>query len=597
MQAHTPFSLVSFGGRPLQAGAALTRLSIAACMFATLMSTGCSHQEKMAAAPQPRQESANLKTADFSGSSRRKKELVRAPSAALPSALASGGAREDFDAPFELEAGSDSQNGVSSWNTEAYDRIFEQRFVSPLTAPLSTFSVDVDTASYSNVRRYVENGSLPPPGAVRIEELINYFDYGYQQPEDEQPLAVYSELSTAPWAAEHKLLHIGLQGRRIDAENIPPRNLVFLLDVSGSMDSPGKLPLLKRSLTALLDTMTEKDTISIVVYAGASGLVLPPTPASYRARIERAFHRLSAGGGTNGAEGINLAYQVAERSFQQGGVNRVILATDGDFNVGTSSQSELVRLIEKKRDSGVFLTVLGFGMGNYKDSTLEKLADHGNGNYGYIDSFSEAKKILVEEGGANLITIARDVKIQVEMNPKLVGAYRLIGYENRRLQAEDFNDDEKDAGEVGAGHTVTALYEILDHEQAAQALSIDPLKYQRPEQQPPAGAESGPWRDSDAALRSYEIATIKLRYKRPGEERSRLQQVVVSDEVLAPRATSEAFRFSAAVAGFGMMLRRSKYRGDASWSQIKRLAGRSMGRDRYGHKRQFLSLVGQAARL
>lgn len=475
------------------------------------------------------------------------------------------------------------------FNTESYDSIVENRFVSAKLSPLSTFSVDVDTASYSNVRRFLTQGSRPPAGAVRIEELINYFDYRYDSPRGDAPFGIYTELSTAPWAGHHQLLHIGIQGERIATERLPPRNLVFLIDVSGSMDEPNKLPLLKSSMTALLETMGEKDTVSIVVYAGASGMVLPPTSANQTARIYDALERLEAGGSTNGGEGIELAYRAAQQSFEKSGVNRVILATDGDFNVGTTSQSELVRLIEKKRESGVFLTVLGFGMGNYKDSTLEQLADKGNGNYAYIDNFAEARKVLVEEGGANMVTIAKDVKIQVEMNPKYVGAYRLVGYENRALRAEDFNDDTKDAGEIGAGHTVTALYEILTPEEAAQHLSVDDLRYQRPSK-----SDEDVW--GSKAGRG-EIATVKLRYKAPQGQRSRMTQVPVKAQVRAPRETSQAFRFSAAVASFGMLLRDSEYKGASSYAQVRRLAEGAVGEDPHGHKREFLELVSEAERL
>lgn len=478
---------------------------------------------------------------------------------------------------------------VPEYNTEAYDSIVENRFVSAKLSPLSTFSVDVDTASYSNVRRFLTQGTKPPQGAVRIEELINYFDYHYDAPRDDAPFRVYTELSTAPWAGNHQLLLIGIQGERIATEHLPPRNLVFLLDVSGSMDDPNKLPLLRSSMTALLETMGERDTVSIVVYAGASGMVLPPTSADQKSRIYEALERLQAGGSTNGGEGIELAYRVAQENFRKNGVNRVILATDGDFNVGTTSQSELVRLIEKKRESGVFLTVLGFGMGNYKDSTLEQLADKGNGNYAYIDNFAEARKVLVEEGGANMVTIAKDVKIQVEMNPHYVGAYRLVGYENRALRAEDFNDDAKDAGEIGAGHTVTALYEILTPDEAEQQVSVDDLRYQRP-----PSSEEKVW---GARASRGEIATVKLRYKSPEGQRSRLIQVPVQAKVRAPRQTTQAFRFSAAVASFGMLLRDSEYKGRASYDQVRRLAEGALGEDPHGHKREFLELVSQAERL
>ncbi len=488
-------------------------------------------------------------------------------------------------------------------NTESYDAIVENGFVSVQTAPLSTFSVDVDTASYSNVRRMIDGGKRPPTGAVRIEELINYFDYEYEPPTSDRPFSVYTEVSTAPWAAEHKLLHIGLKGRVIDHRALPPRNLVFLLDVSGSMNDPNKLPLLKRSLGLLLETMGKSDTVAIVVYAGASGMVLPPTSAHDRRSIERALLQLEAGGSTNGGEGIELAYRLAERSFRPGGVNRVILATDGDFNVGTTSQSELVRLIERKRDSGVFLTVLGFGMGNYKDSTLEKLADHGNGNYAYIDSIAEARKVLVQEGGANLVTIAKDVKIQVEMNPRVVGAYRLIGYENRVLNAEDFNDDKKDAGEIGAGHTVTALYEILSPEQARREIDVDALRYGSQNGGSWASA-SGGWDDAQAGHDQFvapggaqELATVKLRFKAPQGSRSSKIEYIIEDQVRAPSETSAVFRFSAAVASFGMLLRDSQHRGTSSFSMVERLAQGAIGQDEYGHRQEFLRLVERAARL
>lgn len=502
--------------------------------------------------------------------------------AGMPSRIAEK-KEKAWDGAGEAEAVTDE------FNTEAYDSIVENRFVSAALSPLSTFSVDVDTASYSNVRRFLTQGSRPPAGAVRIEELVNYFDYDYESPPDDKPFSVYTELSTAPWAGDHKLLHIGLQGKKIATQHLPPRNLVFLLDVSGSMNDPNKLPLLKRSLSALLGTMGQRDTVSIVVYAGASGMALPPTSAANRSVIEAALGRLEAGGSTNGGEGIELAYHAAARNFRQDGVNRVILATDGDFNVGTTNESELVRLIERKRDSGVFLTVLGFGMGNYKDSTLEKLADKGNGNYAYIDTFAEARKVLVEEGGANMVTIAKDVKIQVEMNPAHVGAYRLIGYENRALSAEDFNDDRKDAGEIGAGHTVTALYEILTPEQAARALDVDELRYQK-------RGKPGAWQiplDGGSA----ELATVKLRYKAPQGQKSRLIEVPVEHLVRKPSQTSDAFRFSAAVAGFGMLLRDSEYKGNISFAMVRSLAEGAQGRDEYGYKQQFVGLVSRAAQL
>lgn len=507
---------------------------------------------------------------------------------------------DSWEAELAEEDGMAEPQVAPEFNTEGYDSITENGFVSVAHAPLSTFSVDVDTASYSNMRRFIQQGTLPPAGAVRIEELVNYFDYGYQSPTDDRPFSVHTELSTAPWAGEHQLLHIGIQGRKMKTAALPPRNLVFLLDVSGSMNDPKKLPLLKRSLSALLGTMGESDTVSIVVYAGASGVVLPPTSAHQKARIERAMNELEAGGSTNGGEGIELAYKLAAQNFQARGVNRVILATDGDFNVGATNQSELVKLIEQKRKTGVFLTVLGFGMGNYQDSTLEKLADHGNGNYAYIDTFAEARKVLVEEGGANMVTIAKDVKIQVEMNPQVVGAYRLIGYENRLLAAEDFNDDKKDAGEIGAGHTVTALYEILSPAQAAQEINVDPLKYKKAN----SGwkTSTGDWATSAPSARAQvpaqaELATIKLRYKSPKGTRSAKVEFPVSQVTRTPGQTSNAFRFSAAVAGFGMLLRDSQYKGSGNFRMIHSLAAGAINDDEYGHQREFLGLVERAARL
>jgi Ca-activated chloride channel family protein len=483
------------------------------------------------------------------------------------------------------EAALAGDDGHPDHHTEAYDHIVENRFVSVDTAPLSTFSIDVDTASYSNMRRFLAQGSLPPADAVRIEELVNYFDYDYDDPRDGRPIAVHTELAPAPWAPSHQLLHIGMQGKRMDARELPPRNLTFLVDVSGSMSDENKLPLLKRSFRALLETLDAEDTVSMVVYAGASGAVLEPTPANRQRTILEALERLEAGGSTNGGDGIELAYRLSQQHFQEQGVNRVILATDGDFNVGTTSQGELVRLIEKKREAGVFLTVLGFGMGNYKDSTLEQLADKGNGNYAYIDTFQEARKVLVEEGGASLVTIAKDVKIQVEMNPRYVGAYRLIGYENRALRAEDFNDDEKDAGEIGAGHTVTALYEILTPEQAHAELSVDALRYSRPA--PAAGSD-----------RNGEIALVKVRYKAPQGRRSELVGFAVMPRAIdSRRKSSDAFRFSAAVASFGMLLRHSEHAGASSFDLVMDLAEGALGSDRGGYKQEFLGLVEQARTL
>src|SRR5947209_10778167 len=359
------------------------------------------------------------------------------------------------------------QEQEESARGESYAKIDENPFLEAARAPLSTFSIDVDTASYSNTRRFLSEGRLPPKDAVRIEELINYFNYDYPQPSGSAPFSVTAEVADCPWNARHKLVHIGLQGRRVSTEDMPPANLVFLIDVSGSMNEPRKLPLVKSSLRTLAEQLSARDRVAIVVYAGTSGLVLPSTPGDRKGEIIAAIDRLEAGGSTNGGEGIQLPYRVAQDNFIRGGTNRVILSTDGDFNVGVTGDDALVRLIEEKRKSGIFLSVLGVGTGNLNDSMMEKLADRGNGNYAYIDTEEEARKALGEEAAGTLATIAKDVKIQVEFNPRLVAGYRLIGYENRLLAARDFNDDRKDAGEIGAGHTVTALYEIVPAGQRA----------------------------------------------------------------------------------------------------------------------------------
>src|SRR6267142_1974018 len=399
----------------------------------------------------------------------------------------------------------------SPFNTEAYDYISDNAFVRVTQDPLATFSIDVDTAAYANLRRFLTLNQLPPKDSVRIEEMINYFTYDYPSPTGSHPIATYTEVTSAPWKPDHRLVRIGIKGREIDLSKRPASNLVFLIDVSGSMATPEKLPLLKSAMKLMIDQLRENDRVAMVVYAGNSGLVLPSTPGDKKAVLARALDNLEAGGSTNGASGIHLAYDTATSNFIKGGVNRVILATDGDFNVGVTSQGDLIRLIEDKAKSGVFLSVLGFGMGNYKDSTLEKLADKGNGNYAYIDTLQEARKVLIGQGGATLVTVAKDVKLQVEFNPAAVGAYRLIGYEKRLLQKEDFNDDKQDAGEMGAGHSVTALYEIVPAGAPVDLPSVDPLKYQRP--QTPAGASAD------------ELMTVKIRYKEPDGETSRLMTV------------------------------------------------------------------------
>ncbi|HWI91197.1 MAG TPA: VWA domain-containing protein [Flavisolibacter sp.] len=464
------------------------------------------------------------------------------------------------------------------FNTEDYDNIVENKFLSPKQEPLSTFSIDVDEASYSNVRRYLQNGSLPPAGAVRIEEMINYFDYDYPQPKNGDPFAVITEIAECPWNAKHKLVHIGLQGKQIPVDNLPSSNLVFLVDVSGSMDEPNKLPLVQASLKMLTDQLREKDKVAIVVYAGNAGLVLPSTSGNYKIKIKEAIGNLEAGGSTAGGEGIQLAYKVAKENFINGGTNRVILATDGDFNVGPSSDDDLVRLIEKERKSGIFLSVLGYGMGNYKDNKMQQLADKGNGNHSYIDNINEAKKVLVNEFGSTLFTIAKDVKIQIEFNPQKVQTYRLIGYENRMLASEDFNDDQKDAGELGSGHTVTALYEVIPVGVKDEfTRSVDDLKYQS--------------NRTVSASNSNEIMTVKLRFKKPDEDVSKLITQVVNDDNKPLASTSNNFRFSAAVAEFGLLLRNSEFKENGNYQQVFSLAKSAKGNDANGYRSEFISLV------
>lgn len=502
-------------------------------------------------------------------------ELAMSPSMAMPAPPGAPGMKlaeaRDEEAP----------------NTEAYDRIVDNAFLRTSEAPLSTFSIDVDTASYSNVRRFLNDGALPPPDAVRIEELVNYFPYEYAEPTGGEPFAASTEVTSCPWAPGHRLLRIGLQGKRMAAADVPPRNLVFLLDVSGSMEDPRKLPLLRNAFALLTEQLRAQDTVSIVVYAGASGMVLPPTSGADKRTIRAALERLQAGGSTNGGAGIELAYRTARANFKKGGINRVILATDGDFNVGVSSQGELVRLVEKERESGVFLTVLGLGTGNVKDSTMEQLADKGNGNYAYLDTIEEARKVLVEQAGATLVTIAKDVKIQLELNPREVQAYRLIGYENRMLRAEDFNDDEKDAGEIGAGHSVTAIYELVPAGApmpSESAPKVDPLKYQAPP-------------STSAAASSGELATIKLRYEAPDGDESKLSSFAIVDRGASFDSASTDLRFASSVAAFGMILRDSPHKGQASLAWVRSTAQGALGRDPSGYRAELVGLVDKAAAL
>jgi|CXWL01.1.fsa_nt_gi Ca-activated chloride channel family protein len=486
------------------------------------------------------------------------------------------------------------------FNTEAYGYRKDNAYLRVADQPLSTFSVDVDTASYANVRRFLTQKQRPPADAVRIEELVNYFPYAYRPPTGNVPFAASLEVAGAPWAPEHRLVRIGLKGREVSDAARPAANLVFLLDVSGSMDQPNKLPLVKQSLRLLVNKLRPDDRVAIAVYARASGLALPSTSAREQAKIFDAIEQVEAGGSTNGAMGIQLAYDIAKANFIPGGVNRVILATDGDFNVGTTSEGELVRLIEEKAKSGVFLSVLGFGMGNLKDSTLEQLADRGNGNYAYIDSLAEAKKTLVEQAGGTLVTIAKDVKIQVEFNPLEVSAYRLIGYENRLLAKEDFNNDQVDAGEIGAGHTVTALYEVVPVgvEPPESAGSVDALKYQRPAGHQESRSSLLAGRDlSGPTARQTELLTVKIRYKEPAGDVSSKLEFPLTDTGARFEEASEDFKFAAAVVGFGMALRDSPHKGMLTLAQVAEWGRAGIGTDAGGYRSEFLTLVGEAASL
>ena len=469
---------------------------------------------------------------------------------------------------------------------ETYTPIHENPFMSVTQAPLSTFSIDVDTASYANVRRFLNDGQRPPPDAVRIEELVNYFRYDYEQPEGDAPFSVNVDIAEAPWNPTHRLARIGLMGREI-LDDRKPGNFVFLVDVSGSMNSADKLELVQKSLRLLTRQLGDADRVAIVTYAGSSGLALESTSGADKPKITEAIDRMRSGGSTHGSAGIRLAYEQAASNFIKDGVNRVILCTDGDFNVGISDPDELESVIAQKAKSGVFLSVLGFGTGNLKDRTMETLADKGNGNYAYIDSLSEARKVLVEQMNATFVTIAKDVKIQVEFNPAQVQSYRLIGYENRMLAKEDFNDDTKDAGEIGAGHTVTALYELVP---VGAMLPdgrpiVDELKYQVP---------AAPAVKPSAAPKSSETLTIKLRHKQPNGEKSQLMEVPVTDEEKTMNASPKDFQFASAVAGFGLLLRNSAHRGELTWDMVRKLAQKGKGPDKLGYRGEFLQLIDKA---
>ena len=475
-------------------------------------------------------------------------------------------------------------------NTESYAGISENGYRDPLQEPYSTFSIDVDNASYSNVRRFINLGQHVPADAVRIEEMINYFRYDYPEPAGEHPFSVYTEAGICPWNKNHYLLHVGLRAKEIDRNELPASNLVFLIDVSGSMNYANKLPLLKSAFSLLVNELREEDRVAIVVYAGAAGVVLESTPGNRKEIIRQSLENLQAGGSTAGGAGLMLAYKIAEKNFIKGGNNRIILATDGDFNVGVSDNKSMEQLVEEKRGLGIYMTVLGFGMGNIKDDKMEIIADKGNGNYAYIDNIQEARRVLVQEFGGTLFTVAKDVKFQIEFNPAHVKAYRLVGYENRLLADKDFNDDTKDAGEMGAGHTVTALYEIIPAGSDETGFAtVDPLRYQ-------GKGESRPDRELRPSERDVprELCNIKLRYKEPDGLTSKLFSRTVGTDIKKAGETTDRFRFSAAVAEFGMILRNSKYRGNATVEDVVSLASGARGSDPDGYRAEFIRLVRSA---
>lgn len=470
------------------------------------------------------------------------------------------------------------------FNTEEYHTLKENSFKDALQNPLSTFSIDVDNASYSNVRRFLSMNQLPPVDAVRIEEMINYFEYNYPQPQGEYPFCIYTEVAVCPWNNKNQLIHIGIQGKSLGYENLKASNFVFLVDASGSMEDANKLPLVRESLSILLEQLSENDKVAIVAYAGAAGVILNATPANEKEKILDALDELKAGGSTAGGEGIELAYKIAKENIVVGGNNRVILCTDGDFNVGTSSTSELVKLIEEKRKDDIYLTICGYGMGNYKDGRMEQISNAGNGNYFYIDNRKEAQKVFEKEMQANMFSIAKDVKIQVEFNPTKVKAYRLIGYEDRVLANEEFNDDTKDAGELGAGHTVTALYEIVPIDTDQEFNKHDALKYQESSLK-------------KFAKHSDDLLTLKLRYKPIQESESKLLETTVKETISSLHESSSAFQFSAAVAEFGMLLRNSKEKGSSTYESVLALAQAASTQHSDEYKKEFIELVETAANI
>ena len=521
----------------------------------------------------------------FVGCSESPKKTAQSPNANRTSEYTAGDSDKKMDSSTvgKLPSIRDAEALKEGKNSERYAEIQENPFLETSRAPLSTFSIDVDTASYANMRRYIKDGSLPPKNAVRIEELINYFEYDYPQPIGDVPFSVKTEVANAPWNSKHKIVQIGLQGKKVSLDNVPPSNLVFLLDVSGSMNSADKLPLLKNALRMLVNQLTKKDRVAIVAYAGASGLVLPSTSVGRKQEILSALNNLEAGGSTNGGEGIQLAYKVAQDNFISNGNNRVILATDGDFNVGVSSDEALVKLIESKRKSNIFLSVFGFGRGNLNDSMMEKLSNKGNGNYAYIDSNQEARKALGNQVAGTLFTIAKDVKIQVEFNPAKVAGYRLIGYENRMLADRDFNNDKKDAGEIGAGVSVTALYEIVPAGQKVENPGVDKLKYGKVKQ--------------SSTRFNDELMTVKLRYKEPEESKSKLLTMGVLDKDSSIADASTDLKFLASVAQFGLLLRDSRYKGGSNFTSVYNLGASGKGNDLRGYRTEFLKLVKKAGNM
>jgi Ca-activated chloride channel family protein len=464
---------------------------------------------------------------------------------------------------------------IENFNTESYSSINESGFRNAISEPQSTFSIDVDRASYSNIRRFIDMGQLPPKDAVRIEEMVNYFDYQYPQPQNNDLIKISTEYTLCPWNTNHQLLLIALQGKKTETKTLPPSNLVFLIDVSGSMSAPNKLPLIQSTLRMLSNELRACDKVAIVVYSGAAGVVLESTPGSNKNKIIEALNQLQAGGSTAGGEGLQLAYKVASENFIKDGNNRIILATDGDFNVGKSSDAAMERMVEQQRDNGIFLTVTGFGMGNIKDNKLEQMADKGNGNYAYIDNSQEARKVFIEEFGATLFTIAKDVKLQLEFNPNKVKAYRLVGYENRSMNNEDFNNDRKDAGELGSGQQVTAMYEIIPTSSDEEVPSTDPLIYQKRETK---------------RNQTNELLALKLRFKNPDNNKSQLLQVRIKDQIQEPAKTSSNLRFTAAVVQYGMLLRDSEHKGNSSYQNTIELA-QTAHLDKNGSCSEFIELL------